>query len=77
MGRIDQTVAATILRDNCDVHIAPRTLQKKRCTGGGPPFYRVGGRIAYDRDALLAWGRAQRSRLVTSTAELRKGRSAA
>ncbi|MDF1735169.1 MAG: helix-turn-helix domain-containing protein [Minwuia sp.] len=30
-------------------------LDKARCRGDGPPFYRIGGRIYYRRSEYLAW----------------------
>ncbi len=33
-------------------------LAKRRCTGSGtPPYIRIGGRVVYDRDALIEWMR--------------------
>jgi hypothetical protein len=31
------------------------TLARERTLGEGPPFYRIGGRIFYDRDEVDAW----------------------
>jgi hypothetical protein len=36
-------------------HCAEETLCRERALGEGPPFYRIGGRIFYDRDELDAW----------------------
>lgn len=52
------------------VRRAPKTLQKQRVTGGGPPFMRICNRIVYELESLRAWALAQRSPLVTSTSEL-------
>ena len=51
-------------RDLVDVHgasqivgLAPSTLNKLRCTGGGPPFLKVRARVLYriaDLDRYLA-----------------------
>ena len=30
-------------------------LRVQRCRGGGPPYYRSGGRILYRRADVLAW----------------------
>lgn len=43
------TEAANLLR------VDPKTLCNKRCSGDGPPFIRVGGRVVYDRADLIAW----------------------
>lgn len=49
-----------------DKPIAPRTLQRWRIEGDGPPWYKLGNAVRYKRDELLAWADAQRR---TSTAE--------
>jgi hypothetical protein len=46
-------------------HLSPRTLEKRRVKGDGPPFYKVGRRVLYrlgDLDEWIARGR----RLSTS-----------
>ena len=35
--------------------LSARTLEKHRCFGTGPVFRRLGGRIVYAIDDLLAW----------------------
>ncbi len=52
--------------------LSPRTLQTWRVRGGGPAFLKIGKRIMYDRDDLLAWMRSTRR---TSTSD--RGRSVA
>jgi hypothetical protein len=48
------------------VNLSPRTLEGYRLRGGGPPFYRVGGRaIRYDVGEVLAW--AKRVRLISTS----------
>jgi predicted DNA-binding transcriptional regulator AlpA len=37
------------------------TLEKKRLTGGGPPFIRLGRAIVYDTRDLDAWLAARRA----------------
>lgn len=38
------------------VGLRPSTFRKFRCTGGGPPFYRLNGRtIRYDVDECRLW----------------------
>jgi hypothetical protein len=37
------------------VHLAPQTLNKKRCVGDSPEFIKVGSRVFYERSALDAW----------------------
>ena len=46
-----------------------RTWERYRLTGGGPPFYRLGGIVVYDESEVLAW---IESRRATSTTEERQ-----
>ena len=66
---LDQTRASAFLL-TLGVTIAPKTLQKRRVIGGGPPFRKMMGRVVYERVSLRAWAEAQRSPPVTSTSEL-------
>jgi hypothetical protein len=43
-------------------------MEKLRCLGGSPPFYKVGRRILYDRAELDAWARLKRFTSTTSEA---------
>jgi hypothetical protein len=43
-----------------------RTWERYRMTGGGPPFYRIGGVVLYDEHEALEW---IASRRATSTTE--------
>jgi predicted DNA-binding transcriptional regulator AlpA len=43
------------------VGLTESTLEKLRCLGGGPPFYRVGAkRVVYDASELDTWVRSKR-----------------
>ena len=42
------------------VGLAKSTLDKLRCYGGGPAFFKVGRAVIYDVDDLDAWLQAQR-----------------
>ena len=44
------------------VRRSPSFLNKRRCTGGGPTFVRIGRRIGYMIDDLDDWLLAQRRR---------------
>src|SRR5436190_22451660 len=67
----DQNRAAEFIDQECGERVAPKTLQKLRCIGGGPAFYRgYGGRCYYTEEALREWAAAHRSPLVLSTSEL-------
>ncbi|WP_241694349.1 helix-turn-helix domain-containing protein [Komagataeibacter melomenusus] len=37
------------------IGVSIRTLEKYRCTGGGPPFLKVGSRVLYLREDVEAW----------------------
>jgi hypothetical protein len=51
--------------------LSPRTLEKLRATGGGPPFAAMGRAISYAVADLDAWAQA---RSVRNTAEARAAR---
>ena len=40
--------------------LSPRTLEKMRVVGGGPPFSKLGRRVTYAIDDLEAWAAARR-----------------
>jgi hypothetical protein len=46
-----------------ELQVRGNFLAKLRCSGNGPPFIRIGGKIRYRRSALIAWldGRERRS----------------
>jgi|GWRWMinimDraft_5_1066013.scaffolds.fasta_scaffold123695_1 hypothetical protein len=46
--------------------LSPKTLANMRVVGGGPPFYKVGRYVRYDRIELEQW---MRSRRYYNTAE--------
>jgi DNA-binding transcriptional MerR regulator len=47
------------------IGLSPKTLANWRSSGGGPPFYKLGGRVLYDPCDLDAWV-ASRRRTSTS-----------
>lgn len=47
------------------LRLAPKTLEKYRVTGDGPPFRKHGRRVLYHREELDAWSEEQ-ARLSTS-----------
>ena len=53
--------------------IAPSTLEKKRCSGEGPEFERVGRAVVYSEEALEEYLARRRAR-STSEADIRIGR---
>ena len=40
--------------------LSPRTLEKWRVTGEGPPFVKLGRRVAYRREDLREWVESRR-----------------
>jgi len=48
---------------------ATATLNKRRCTGGGPPFWKVGANVRYPRNELVAWALQRRGPLRRSTSD--------
>ncbi len=42
------------------LRLSPRTLEKMRVTGEGPPFRKLGRRVLYVKSDLDAWAEAQR-----------------
>jgi hypothetical protein len=48
------------------VHLAPQTLARLRCEGGGPPFCRAGRKIVYRVEDLDGWLEGRR---FSSTSE--------
>ena len=51
--------------------VSPRTLERWRIEGYGPPFYKFGKRTLYSESDLADWAAAQR-RACTSGAASRK-----
>jgi hypothetical protein len=54
-------------------NLSPRTLEKLRVTGGGPPFIRLGGSVRYQVDDLEAWIAAGRRLSTSDTASTATG----
>lgn len=52
----DQEILITTCEAAARLRVAPHTLENSRWTGGGPRFYRIGGRlIRYKISDLIAW----------------------
>jgi hypothetical protein len=49
------------------LHVAGTTLNKLRCVGGGPRFFRFGRKVAYSEQSLLEWLSGRVSSEVAST----------
>lgn len=69
-SKLDQDAASACLLHVCGMTLAPKTLQKRRVKGGSPPFQKIGSRVVYPRDLLIAWGNDQAGPVVNSTAEI-------
>jgi hypothetical protein len=48
--------------------LAPATLAKLRCLGGGPAFLKLGRKVSYNRSDLIEWRDARRVRNTTEAA---------
>jgi hypothetical protein len=66
----DDLISTTAAAAHC--HLSPRTLEKRRCEAGGPPYYKVGRKVLYSLRELDAWI-AQGRRLSTSVPGQRLG----
>ena len=62
-----RTEAAEYVRERWGYPLAPRTLAKLACIGGGPTFRRASRFPLYDKEDLDAWERAKLTRPVRST----------
>jgi hypothetical protein len=51
--------------------LSPRTLEKRRVTGGGPLFIRLGGAVRYRLEDLDSWIAANRRRSTSDDLPLR------
>lgn len=49
---------------------SPRTIEKDRLTGFGPPFYKFGRRVLYRADEVLEWANSCKRR---STSDFGQG----
>ena len=67
--RIDTRQASDFLIER-GYKIAPATLNKKRCVGGGPEFELFGRRPLYTERALLEWVQSHTTDSLRSTSDL-------
>jgi hypothetical protein len=67
--RIDTRQASDFLIER-GYKIAPATLNKKRCVGGGPEFELFGRRPLYTERALLEWVQSRTTDSLRSTSDL-------
>lgn len=51
--------------------ISPRTLERWRWTGEGPAFVKIGGRVVYRLDDILAFENARRCESTVDGTRLR------
>lgn len=68
--RFDTNAASKFLLDEEGVKLAPGTLRKRRCVGGGPRFYKAAGAVFYSESSLREFAATIRSPEVSSTSEL-------
>ena len=69
--RLRRVEASNYLLETWGMSRTPKTLSKLAVIGGGPRFRRDGRIPLYETAALDEWARAQLSKSVHSTAELR------
>jgi predicted DNA-binding transcriptional regulator AlpA len=70
---IDKLLSSTAVAEL--VGLAPATLAKRRLTGEGPPFIKLGSRVLYPMSELQAWIDAQPRFDSTSSLEISKERT--
>jgi hypothetical protein len=61
--------AAAYVEERWGYPLAPRTLAKLACIGGGPRFRRASRFPLYDKEDLDAWVRAKLTRPLRSTSD--------
>ena len=66
--------ASVYLEAHHGVKVAPATLDKLRCVGGGPEFQKFGRSALYHRERLDAWALEKLGQPLRNTS--RKGRAA-
>ena len=50
------------------VTLSPRTMEKKRFDGDGPPYIKIGSRVLYEKSDLIAWVRSHRRHSTSEAA---------
>ena len=66
--RLDTRQAASYLTE-LGYRIAPTTLNKLRCVGGGPEFEKFGRRPLYSESSLLEWVQERTTDSLRSTSD--------
>jgi predicted DNA-binding transcriptional regulator AlpA len=51
------------------IGIKAKTLDNWRSTGGGPPYYKIGGRVVYDDAEVDDWLAARRRTSTSGTSD--------
>jgi len=49
--------------------LSASTLAKRRMTGDGPPYFKVGRKVLYEKAALIAWLESHRRRNTSETGQ--------
>ena len=70
-GHSDEQFAVFLLEDESArlLRLSPRTMQRHRQAGTGPPYRRLGHRVVYARNDLLEW--ADRCRRLSTADPVR------
>ncbi|MFO1126350.1 MAG: hypothetical protein U1E25_14470 [Methylocystis sp.] len=67
--RLSTRESCEYLREKHGVRLAPATLNKYRCLGGGPLFEKFGATVLYKPNSLDSWALAKLGEPRSSTSE--------
>lgn len=65
----DELLTADEVVDRYRGKVSIRTLANWRCSGGGPEFIKLGGKVFYPKSKLVEW---ETKSTVSSTSQYRK-----
>jgi hypothetical protein len=68
--RLRRSEASTYLEHKHGLAVAPATLAKLACIGGGPAFHKAGRTPLYPREELDRWAVERLGRLLRNTSEV-------
>jgi hypothetical protein len=75
-NRLLRTPAAAYVREKYGLSCSPAYLEKLGSVGGGPLYYRVGNRVAYDPADLDAWALSRISGPLRKASDLPEAHAA-
>jgi hypothetical protein len=62
--------ACAYIEGQFGIRYSPNYLTRLASTGGGPTYYRVGGKVGYDKADLEAWVRARSVKVLSTASEI-------